>query len=147
MKVLILNGSPRKKGTTATLLHALADGASGAGALPGGKEIEWIDVCNLEIKPCRGCLRCRPAGDCILPEDDAHRVGRLIHETDALVVGTPTYWGNMSGPLKTLFDRLVPAFEFFGEGLPKPVQKGKRAAIVVTSAAPWPRPGNRSTRQ
>jgi multimeric flavodoxin WrbA len=138
MKVLFLNGSPRKKGATATLLYAVADGVSSVGDMSGGKKVEWIDVYNLEIRPCRGCLRCRPAGACILPADGAHRVGRLIHEADVLVVGTPTYWGNMSGSLKTLFDRLVPAFEFIGEGLPRPVQKGKKAAIVVTSSTPWP---------
>jgi hypothetical protein len=55
-----------------------------------------------------------------------------------LGVGTPTYWANMSGPLKTLFDRFVPAFEFLSEGIPKPVQEGKKAVIVVTSAALWP---------
>jgi multimeric flavodoxin WrbA len=133
MKGLVLNGSPRKKGATATILRAVATGASAA-----GKDVEWVDVYDLEIAPCRGCLRCRPDHECILPEDGAHELARKIHDADALVVGTPTYWGNVSGPLKTLFDRTVPVFEFFGEGLPRPVQKGKRAIVVVTSAAPWP---------
>jgi multimeric flavodoxin WrbA len=133
VKILILNGSPHKKGVTATILRAIAEGASAA-----GKDVEWVNVYDQEIKACRGCLRCRPDSECILPEDGGHELARKIHDADALVVGTPTYWGNVSGPLKTLFDRTVPVWEFIGEGLPKPVQKGKRAAIVVTSSAPWP---------
>lgn len=131
--ILILNGGPRKKGATATILRAVAEGASAA-----GKDVEWIDVYDQAIAPCRGCLRCRPDKECILPKDGAHELAQKIRDADALVVGTPTYWGNMSGPLKTLFDRTVPVFEWFGESLPKPAQTGKRAIIVVTSAAPWP---------
>jgi len=36
-------------------------------------------------------MKCRPDGECSLPEDDAHRVGRKIKEADGLIVGTPTY--------------------------------------------------------
>jgi multimeric flavodoxin WrbA len=133
MNVLILNGGPRAKGRTATILREMETGAQEAGA-----EVSWVDVYKLEIAPCRGCLKCRPDGECILPEDDAHALARRVHAADALVVGSPTYWGNVSGPLKTVFDRTVPVFEYFGEGLPKPVQKGKRAAIVTTSNAPPP---------
>ena len=133
MKLLVLNGSPHKKGAPATILRAIAEGASAM-----GKDVEWVDVYDQEIAPCRGCLRCRPDGECILPEDGAHELARKIHDADALVVGTPTYWGNVSGPLKVLFDRTVPVWEFFDGGLPQPVQKGKRATVVVTSAAPWP---------
>ena len=131
MNVLILNGGPRAKGRTATILRGIQDGAERAGA-----DVTWVDLYKLEIAPCRGCLKCRPAGECILPEDDAHSLARQIHDADALVVGSPTYWGNVSGPLKTLFDRTVPVFEYFGEGMPKPVQRGKRAAIVTTSDSP-----------
>jgi NAD(P)H-dependent FMN reductase len=90
------------------------------------------------MKPCVGCLKCRPDGTCVLPEDGAHAVGRMIDEADALVVGTPTYWGNMTGPLKILFDRSVPRFEYIGGGLPKPNHRGKPGIIVTASASPWP---------
>jgi putative NADPH-quinone reductase len=132
MSVLVLNGSPHKKGSTATILRSVAHGVSVT------HEVIWVDVYDLEIKPCRGCLRCRPDGECVLPEDDGQRLGRQMGEADALVVGTPTHWGNMSAPLKTLLDRNVPVFEYVGEGLPKPMQKGKLAVIVTASRAPWP---------
>jgi multimeric flavodoxin WrbA len=131
--ILFLNSSPRKNGVTAALLKAMRD------ALRPAHEIEWVDVNGLSLKPCTGCLRCRPDKPCALPPDDAHRVGELIRRADALVIGAPTYWGNMSGPLKTLFDRNVPVIELLGASpFPKPMQKGKPAAVVVSSAARFP---------
>ena len=134
--ILFLNCSPRKHGVTSSLLKAAADEARSAGA-----EVEWVDVNALSIKPCIGCLKCRPDKKCILPEDDGHRVGKLIESCSGLVVGTPTYWGNMTGPLKLLFDRNVPILEhlvLYTNRFPKPRHKGKKAAIVVASAAPFP---------
>ena len=133
MKIVILNGSPRKTGTVATLLKAVA------APMSTPHETEWIDVCRLDMKFCTACMACRDKGTCVLPEDDAHRAGKKIQEADALVIGTPTHWGNMCAPLKLLFDRNVPVF--MGEsprGMPEPRQKGKRAVIVTACTTPWP---------
>jgi multimeric flavodoxin WrbA len=128
-----LNASPKKKGKVASILAAVADGARGA------HDIEWIDVYGLSIKPCLSCMKCRPDRSCALPADDAHTVAAKITAADVLVVGTPTYWGNMSGPLKALFDRTVTTFEHLGlTGLPRPLHRGKKAVIVTASSAPWP---------
>jgi multimeric flavodoxin WrbA len=61
-----------------------------------------------------------------------------MEAADAIVVGTPTYWGNMTAPLKALFDRNVTLFETFEKGFPSPRLKGKVAAIVVSTGASWP---------
>lgn len=134
--ILILNGSPRKRGVTSTILRIIADEARSAGA-----EVEWVDVNDLSIRPCIGCLKCRPDKECILPRDDAHRMAELIGKCSGLVVGAPTYWGNMPGPLKMLFDRIVPAlehYELYTMRFPQPRHKGKKAAIVTASLAPFP---------
>ncbi len=134
--ILILNGSPRKHGVTATILRIIADEARSAGA-----EVEWVDVNDLSIRPCIGCLKCRPDKECILPRDDAHRMAELIGKCSGLAVGAPTYWGNMPGPLKMLFDRIVPAlehYELYTMRFPQPRHKGKKAAIVTASLAPFP---------
>ena len=133
MRILILNGSPRKTGTVATLLRRMSD------AVSKRHEVEWIDAYDQKLKPCIACMKCRPDGECFLPEDDAHVVGRKIKAADGLIVGTPTHWGNMTSQLKLLFDRNVPVF--MGEksnGFPIPRQKGKRAAIVTACSTPWP---------
>lgn len=133
MKILVLNGSHRKNGTVASLLKSVTE------PLSAEHEIEWIDVCELNMKYCTTCMVCREKETCVLPDDDAHIVGKKIQGADALVIGTPTHWGNMCAPLKLLFDRNVPVF--MGEspkGMPQPRQKGKRAVVVTACTTPWP---------
>jgi multimeric flavodoxin WrbA len=133
MNILVLNGSPRKDGNTSKILKNIAEG------IAQENTISWINVFDLSVKPCTGCLRCRPNKECVLTGDDAQIIGRKINEADVLIVGTPVYWGNMAGTLKNLFDRNVTTFEDFSAGrFPKPRQKGKKAIIVAASAAPWP---------
>jgi len=132
MRILVLNGSPRKNGTVANLLKSVADG------IPNKYEVEWINVYDLIIEPCVACMKCRPDQECILPQDDAHIVGRKIKDADGLIIGTPTHWGNMSAQLKLLFDRNVPVFmDEKPNGMPYPCQKGKLAVIVTACSTPW----------
>ena len=133
MRILVLNGSPRKNGTVANLLKSVV------GGIHNKHEVEWINVYELKIESCVACMKCRPDQECILPQDDGHIVGRKIKEADGLIIGTPTHWGNMSAQLKLLFDRNVPVI--IGEkrnGMPYPRQKGKPAVIVTACSAPWP---------
>jgi multimeric flavodoxin WrbA len=133
MNILDLNGSPRRNGNVASLLKMVTEGISDQ------HQVEWINIYYLKMKPCMACMKCRPDQECRLPEDDAHIVGRKIRNADALIVGTPTHWGNMSAPLKLLFDRNVPVF--MGEnskGMPLPRHKGKPAVIVTACSTPWP---------
>ncbi len=132
MRILVINGSPRKKGNIATMLHSVVDSIDSA-------DIHWIDVNDLNIHPCTGCMKCRTSGTCILPEDDGHRMAEEIKQCDALVLGTPVYWGNMSGQMKVMFDRIVPSM--MGEskrGIPIPLHKGKKAVIVTACTTIWP---------
>jgi NAD(P)H-dependent FMN reductase len=134
--ILMLNGSPRKNGVTSSILKIIAEEARSAGA-----EVEWVDVNALSMRPCIGCLKCRPDKKCILPRDDGHRIGELLESCSALVVGTPTYWGNMPGPLKILFERNVPVLEYYELytwRIPRPKHTGKKAAIVTASLSPFP---------
>ena len=75
----------------------------------------------------------------VLPADDAQRTLAILKEADALVVGTPCYWGNVPGQLKVLLDRMV--YGMMGESrraVPVPLMQGKRAAVVATCSTPWP---------
>lgn len=135
MKTLIINGSPRKNGKTATLLKQLAD------QYATEDEYEWINVYDLTFKPCRSCYGCRPDQCCILPEDDATRIWQLIQTCDLLIIGSPTYYGNISGMLKLLFDRLLTAFESMpADGMtpPHPVKPHRKAIIAATCNSPEP---------
>ncbi len=135
MNVLIINASPRKKGATSTLLDEVKR------VINPAYRIDMVRIQDLEIRPCIGCLKCRPDKPCILPKDDAHVLAEKIKETDLLIIGAPVYWGNMPGTLKLFFDRNVPLFEYCETNikhLPRPRLKGKKAILVVTGAAPFP---------
>ena len=133
MKSVVLNGSPRRGGVVSQMLGHVAKN------LPDGCRVEELFVHDLHVRPCTGCMRCRTSGRCALPEDDGHRVAELLREADALIVGSPCYWGNMNGCLKVLFDRVV--YAMMGErenGMPVPLHKGKRAVVVSACNTVWP---------
>ena len=136
MNVLIIHASPRKKGITSTLLSEIE------AAIAPAHKIETIRIHDLNIKPCIGCMKCRPDKPCILPRDDAHVLAEKVRWSDFMIIGCPVYWGNMPGSLKLLFDRNVPLFEYAEAKairyVPKPQLRGKRAALVVSSIAPFP---------
>jgi multimeric flavodoxin WrbA len=135
MKILFLNGSPRKEGSTARLMQYVAEGIDPA------HTVEWVHAYDLAVKPCRACFECRPNGECVFPADDAHAVAVKIRQADALVIGSPTYFGNVTGPLKTLIDRCVTAFEEIaksGVEMPHPRHTGKMAAMVASCNSPSP---------
>ncbi|WP_418991146.1 flavodoxin family protein [Alistipes sp.] len=133
MKVVVLNGSPRREGVVSQMVgHVVRN-------LPAECRVEAFFVHGLHVKPCTGCMRCRTLGRCVLPEDDGHRVAAQLREADAFVVGSPCYWGGMSGELKVLFDRCV--YAMMGErenGMPVPLHKGKRAVLVASCNTIWP---------
>lgn len=131
MKALILNGSPRKSGHVATMLQQFAKQLK-------GYEITYVDVYELNMRPCTACMRCRTTGQCCLPQDDAHRMAQAVDNASILVVGSPDHWGNMSTALKMLFDRLVPVFIAEGNRAPIPKQKGKIAVLLNACTTPAP---------
>lgn len=134
MRILIINASPKPKGSISQMVGAFAEGAREA-----GHEVELVMTSRLNIRHCVGCMVCRSAGECCLPADDAQSVLAKIGQADVLVIGSPCYWGNIPGELKVMFDRMV--YGLMGEsrlGLPRPLHKGKKAYIITTSTTPFP---------
>lgn len=133
MKLLILNGSPRKKGLISQMLHIFHEQA-----IATGVEVTEVYANDLQIKPCMGCMACRSKRHCVLPKDDAQRVLTLIQQADAIVIGAPCYWGNIPGQLKLLFDRIVYGMMRDTPRFPEPLMKGKRLVCISTSTTPFP---------
>ncbi|MDO4510187.1 MAG: flavodoxin family protein [Bacteroidales bacterium] len=134
MNILILNASPRRGGNISQMLDAISAEAQAQGAT-----VTLEHVQQLSVRPCVACMKCRSSKQCVMPPDDAQRILALIEAADAIVVGSPCYWGNIPGTLKTLFDRMV--YGLMGESsraLPKPLHKGKKAILVSTCSTPWP---------
>lgn len=136
MNVLMLNASPRKKGVISTLLNEIEKN------ITSEHSVETVEIYKLSMKPCLGCLKCRPDKKCVLPEDDAHTLAEKVKESNLLIIGSPVYWGNIPGPLKIFFDRNVTLFEYVEaksmKKRPIPQLKGKKAILILSSASPYP---------
>ena len=132
MKALILNGSPRIDGAVASILKEISND------LKTKFEVDWVDIYKLNIKPCIGCRGCRKNDtECVQKEDDAQIIGRKIMNTDALIIGTPTHFSNMSSPLKALLDRNGTTLFTETSGIPVAKQKGKPVIIVTACMSPF----------
>lgn len=136
MNVLILNASPRRKGVTSSLLAEIEKN------IDSDHSVDTFFIYKMNMRPCMGCLKCRPDKVCVLPKDDAHILADKVREADLLIIGTPVYWGNIPGPLKIFFDRNVTLFESVEAKSvlkkPKKRLKGKKAILTVSSGSPYP---------
>lgn len=103
MKILVLQASPNAKGSTAILVDEFARGAREA-----GHEVTRVDVCDLDIAPCTGCVACGYEGPCV-QRDDMDTLRKQILASDMLVLATPLYYYSMSAQLKTVVDRFCSA--------------------------------------
>lgn len=105
MKILVLNGSPKRdKSDTMHITRAFLDGMNDAAA----QEIHIIHVIDKHIEPCTGCFACmRGGGDCI-HDDDMQAILEEILASDLLIWSFPLYCCGMPAPLKALLDRTLP---------------------------------------
>ncbi len=99
MKIVIINGSPRTDGLTATILLGISSTLTEHNA-----DVSYYDLGRLTMAQCLGCCSCYKTGHCVI-DDDAEAISRTIADADGLVLGTPTYASNVSGLMKVLIDR------------------------------------------
>lgn len=97
--VILLNGSPRKKGATAGILQYISEQLEKQGI-----KTYLIHASDLNLQYCTGCSRCFETGTCVY-KDDMEDLSSKIEKADGLILGTPTYASNLSGQLKTMIDR------------------------------------------
>lgn len=100
MKIVIINGSPRANGATGKILREFERQL----CTHDDVSVEYVDISQMQIKHCVGCMSCYKTGKCHI-EDDAERLSGLIASADALIMGSPTYASNLSGQLKNFIDR------------------------------------------
>lgn len=101
-KVLILSGSPRKRGNSDILCDEFAKGAIAA-----GNEVEKIFVAEKKISLCTGCYFCREHGGRCAFNDDMGDILQKIIDCDVLVLSSPVYFYSISAQLKSVIDRTV----------------------------------------
>lgn len=120
MKILVLNGSPRPNGNTASMVSAFA-----AGAVEAGNTVDVISVCRKNIHGCLGCEYChtKGGGRCV-QNDDMQEVYPLLDAAEMIVLASPIYYHGFSGQLQCVLNRIY--------ALDKP-RHLKRAALFLSS--------------
>ena len=106
MKAIAINGSPRKDWNTGTLLKKSLEGAASVGA-----ETEIIHLYDYVFKGCVSCFACKTRdgesyGKCAI-KDDMAPVYEKIKEIDALFLGSPIYFGDVTGEMRSFIERLL----------------------------------------
>ena len=121
MKVLLVNGSPRKSGNTYTALAEIARTLEAEGI---ESEILWIG--NKPIRGCIACAKCKMNGDgrCIFDDDVCNQISAHFAEADGFVFGSPVYYGQPNGALLSVMQRA-----FFSNGAQ--VQNKPAAAVTI----------------
>ena len=99
MKIVVLMGSPNRKGSTNILVDNFTKGAT-----EGGHKVEKIDVAHSDIHPCTGCIHCGYEGPCVY-KDDIDTIRQKLLNSDMVVFATPLYYYGMSAQLKIVVDR------------------------------------------
>ena len=98
-KIIVIYGSPRRKGNTALLLDQAVRGAEEAGAA-----VEKIVLRDLKISPCLEIYGCRKTGRCVI-QDDFQKVYDLLQQCQGLMLASPIFFYAVSAQTKILMDR------------------------------------------
>ena len=102
-QMVIFNGSPRMDGNTATILNTVARGARDNGA-----EVKFYTLFKMKFMACQSAFKCRTGnGDCSI-NDEITAALEKVKTADAVVIGSPIYMMQMTGPVKNLYDRFFP---------------------------------------
>ena len=100
MKVLGISGSMRKEGNTAQLIKVILQRCKEAGI-----KTEFVSLAGKKIMPCLGCEKCKEKKWCINETDDWDAIVKKVLDCDVLVIGSPTYYYDVSGQIKNFIDR------------------------------------------
>lgn len=115
MKIIAINGSPRKNSNTAVLLEHAMEGASQQGA-----ETELINLYDLDYKGCMSCFACKlkggkSYGKCAY-KDELSPVLEKVLAADALLLGSPIYFHAVTGEMRSFLERLMFPILTYTEG-------------------------------
>ena len=123
--IVILLGSPRKKGNSSILAGQVSKGARKAGA-----NVETFYIHGMDIQFCMGCGKCREetSKNCVI-EDDMQLLYPKLRRADAVLFASPIYWAHVSAQMKVVMDRCYALGGPEGHDM-----EGKRYGIILTYA-------------
>ncbi len=103
MKVIAINGSPRKDGNTNQALKIMAHELERQGI-----EVEIIHIGHLNIHGCIHCGYCwtSEGNHCVFKDDIVNETAKKMREADGFILGSPTYYAGIAGTMKAFLDRV-----------------------------------------
>ncbi len=119
MKILLINGSPRKDGNTSIALSEVAKTLETEGIVT-----ETIHVGHKAIRGCIACNKCKELGKCAF-DDIVNEVNKKFEEADGIVIGSPVYYASPAGGLVSFLDRL-----FYSAHFDKSMKVGAAVAVA-----------------
>lgn len=120
MKVLLINGSTHKNGTTNAALETIVKELKAQGV-----DSEVVCLGTAAVHSCMGCGSCQKTGKCVFGDDPVNAIGEKVKEADGYIFAAPVHYASPSGAMVALLDRL---FYAYGKHM-----KFKPAASVVAA--------------
>ena len=122
MKIVVLQGSPRKNGNTQFLAEAFKEGAEQSGHI-----VEIVNVGNMKITPCIACEYChgKGNGECV-QKDEMQDVYKKLSDADMIVFASAVYYFNFTGQLQNVISRFYC----------KNTMSAKNYALILSSYSP-----------
>ena len=99
-KIVVITGSPRKKGNSFAMTEAFIKAAE-----KKGHTITRVDIATMNIGGCRACETCFKTGKACSFNDDFNTIAPAIQEADAVVFSTPVYWYSIPSQIKAVIDK------------------------------------------
>lgn len=131
MKIACILGSPRRNGNSATIArHFLAS------AEQQGAECKSFFLNGLQYSGCQACYSCKKKSEHCVVKDDLAEVLDAVREADVLVLATGTYFGEITGQLKTFIDRTFSFLkpDFHENPQPSRLAPGKKLVFIIAQA-------------
>jgi multimeric flavodoxin WrbA len=132
VRILTIQGSPKKDGNTAAAL-AIFERAVG-----GDHEIDHVDVADLNMVGCQACYSCQQKTTepgCVTEDDMLGLLDRIL-QADAIIYATPLYMWGIASKMRGLMERHLCLVKGYGGANWKSLVEGKRVALLVTCAGP-----------
>ncbi|MFA6636774.1 MAG: flavodoxin family protein [Candidatus Omnitrophota bacterium] len=130
MRILAINGSPRKKGNTSSLVDRVLEGARSQGAFT-----ESIDLSDIRIRPVNEADYRVPADNGHFPDmDDLDPIIEPIESSDVVILASPIFFGSITGQLKVLIDRFQFAWLLKNINGKDIFPTGKKGAFISVQA-------------
>lgn len=135
MYVIAINGGPRKNWNTATILNKALEGAASQGATT-----ELINLYDLNFKGCVSCFACKlkggkSYGKCAY-KDDLTPVLEKIESADAVILGSPIYFGEVTGEMRSFMERLIFQYLVYDKNYSSLNDKKKPIGLIYTGNVP-----------